>query len=565
MKKAIKQSTLFLILNSITIVLLILIAICVFSVIIQARLVRQANNDRYDLTYNANRFMNGSAYLTNEVRAYAATGNRVHYDNYWNEVNTLKNREIGVEKMNSIGITKNENRIIDTMMELSNNLIPLEENSMENAEAGQTEKAVEAVYGEAYMKEITEISALKEEFLSIIDTRANTQATLYAFRLSAFSIATLILTTMVIGIQIFNYVIIRRKIIRPIIEVQLDMQEIAKGNLHKTFSLLPDTSEIGQLVEALLHTKRKLTLYIGDIADKLDKMAHGDMTQDISLDYIGDFAPIKVSLIQILSAFNNTILRIMNVSEQVAANSGQVSTGAQALSQGTIDQASSVEELAATVSEISIQVKDTAVRAQDVNLLVSNTGNELYACNIKVQEMNKAMQDIGQASNEIGLIIKTIEDIAFQTNILAINTAIEAARAGVAGKGFAVVADQVRNLANKSVEAAKNTTILIESSANAIVNGLKLAEDTAMAVQQVVGNAQQITVIMDKISQTMNDEAGSIEHITMGTNQISSVVQTNSATAEESAAASEELSAQAATLKELISIFQLKESSSALS
>ena len=217
-----------------------------------------------------------------------------------------------------------------------------------------------------------------------------------------------------------------------------------------------------------------------------------------------------------------------------------------------------MEELAATINEINDQVKETAANAQQASEVVSQTGLEVENCDRQMQELNAAMNKISQKSGEIGKIIKTIEDIAFQTNILALNAAVEAARAGSAGKGFAVVADEVRNLASKSAEAAKNTTVLIEDSIRAVENGTKLTAGTAESLKKVVERTRVIKTAVGRISQATGDQASNLNQVTIGVDQISSVVQTNSATAEESAAASEELSGQSQMLKNLISQFKLK-------
>ncbi|MEG2769394.1 MAG: methyl-accepting chemotaxis protein, partial [Oscillospiraceae bacterium] len=246
-------------------------------------------------------------------------------------------------------------------------------------------------------------------------------------------------------------------------------------------------------------------------------------------------------------------------SEQVASGSDQVSSGAQALSQGATEQASSIEELSATIQAVSNQIKDNANNAKMASELSSMAGKEVQNGNEHMQSMIVAMEDISSTSNKIGKIIKTIDDIAFQTNILALNAAVEAARAGSAGKGFAVVANEVRNLAGKSAEAAKNTTSLIESSINAVANGTKIADETAMSLKVVVEKSNLVLQKVEEIAEASAEQANSVVQITTGVDQISAVIQTNSATAEESAAASEELSSQSQMLKDLVGKFTLRE------
>lgn len=553
-----KQSVLVTILNAASIVLLIIVMIMALLIVRTSGITKKANKDRRDLTYNANLFMNGSALLTNEVRAYAATGDSTHYDNYLKEVNETKSRDMGVEKMQEIGITSEEQAKIDEMSELSNKLVPLESAAMESVSAGNLTRAREEVFGSAYESEITKISTLKKEFLDMLDTRMD-QEVKVAERNQLFQIIlTVIMVVLVILLQIVTGFVMRRRVIKPIIAIQDEMVEISNGNLSSQFDLVPDTSEIGMLVYTILQTKKTLQLYIGDISSKLDQMANGDMTPTVDIDYIGDFLPIKLSMIKILESINHTLNAITTSAEQVSSGSEQVASGAQALSQGTTEQASSIEELAATINEISMQVQETATNADEANQKTITVHEEAAMGNARMQEMLEAMGNINESSSEIGKIIKTIEDIAFQTNILALNAAVEAARAGAAGKGFAVVADEVRNLASKSSEASKNTTALIATSLNAVENGTRIADETATALHAVVEGVTEVAQTIDKISMATREQAQSVNQVTIGTEQISSVVQTNSATAEESAAASEELSGQAQMLKELVEQFQLK-------
>ncbi|MEF9941350.1 MAG: methyl-accepting chemotaxis protein [Lachnospiraceae bacterium] len=351
-----------------------------------------------------------------------------------------------------------------------------------------------------------------------------------------------------------------RRLINPINAVVAAAESITRGDLNINLEV-KNQDEIGQLAGAFNLTAESLQTIIKDVDYILGAMANGnfDIRSKAADRYIGDFEALLGSMRTINSKLSQTLAQINVASDQVASGSDQVSSGAQELSQGATEQASSIEELAATVNEISQQVTATADNARQASDYSKTSGTEVDNCNEQMKHMVSAMSEISDASNEIGKIIKTIEDIAFQTNILALNAAVEAARAGEAGKGFAVVADEVRNLASKSAEAASNTTSLIESAIEAVAGGTKIADETAQSLIQVVESSEQVSNLVDKISVATGEQASSITQVTQGIDQISSVIQTNSATAEESAAASEELSGQSQLLKDLVSTFKLKD------
>ena len=340
------------------------------------------------------------------------------------------------------------------------------------------------------------------------------------------------------------------------------IEQFAAGDLTSEVPTINSKDETGRLSVAAKTVVSNTNNIIKDIGRILEAMSEGNFDVHTSKGeqyYIGDYQVLLQYLRNINHNLSSTMSRINEAADQVAAGSDQVSAGAQALSQGATEQASSIEELAATIGVISDKVNENAKHAENAMASTNETAGKINDAGRRMDDLVAAMDKISTSSDQIRNIIKTIEDIAFQTNILALNAAVEAARAGEAGKGFAVVADEVRNLAGKSAEAANSTNNLIEASIEAVQNGNALVAEVADMMNGVETATEQVITINRKISDSSSDAAESIKQVSVGIDQISCVVQTNSATAEESAAASEELSGQASMLKELMSSFTLRD------
>lgn len=354
-------------------------------------------------------------------------------------------------------------------------------------------------------------------------------------------------------------VLVGNRIAHPIVKLSKSVERMSQGALNEKITV-KDQTEIGALahsLESLGEQLKNYKLYIGEISQVLNQMSEGELSISLQHEYNGEFACIKAALSALSGKLTDLIGNIQTSSERVSEFAGNVANSAQSLSQGSIEQAGSIEQLSERIRAISDHVEKSAENTKLANAEARSTQGEVEKADQQMQKMQKAMEEISDKSGEISKIIKTIDDIAFQTNILALNAAIEAARAGTYGKGFAVVADEVGNLAQKSADAAKDTTTLIEETVRAVEEGAKLAEHTAVSLQHVVKGSGQVNDLVNEIAKATEEQAKAVSDVREGINSISDVVQRNTATAEESGAASEELNQEAKALEKQVAEFKI--------
>lgn len=368
------------------------------------------------------------------------------------------------------------------------------------------------------------------------------------------AILAVILTTLLVILQV------RRVIGRPVQELSQAATRIAAGDLNQKIRY-HSSDELGTLADDFNQVTVRLSnyvKYIDEIAQTLRAIAAGDLDFTLQYDYTGEFSKIRDSLEEISRTLNATMGQLQAASRDVAAGAQQVSNGSINLSQGSIQQSTAVEALAGHIDSVSTSVHEIAHDAEEADQLAQAVKTGMLESDGKMRELTEVIQNISEQSTQIHKVVKTIEDIASQTNILALNAAVEAARAGSAGKGFAVVADEVRNLAGKSSDAAQETTALLGQTVKAMQEGVTASQVVAQSMLSVVEQADKMSGLISGIADYTRQQAANTEEITHGIGEISEVVQNNAATAEASAAASEQLSGQAEMLRELVAKFHLK-------
>ena len=434
-------------------------------------------------------------------------------------------------------------------------MIPARDKVLELLTQGKDSEALE-VYSQDYEPKAETVRGLLEKVESVSMKSAE------AFRQNGqtvkqvVTLLILLLAALILAITVVVWRRITTGITVPLKELEDAARALSQGDLSTEVKYCSQ-DEMGALAESMRSTLESLKSYLDELENGLQALGSGKLNYHSDMEYRGDFVAMGAAMEQISQMLSDAMRQISNSADQVAGGAEQVAGGAQVLSQGAVEQASSIEELAANINEISDSVRSNADEAVNASKLSDEMGQKVQESNDRMGEMIGTIQEIRENSYKITGIVNEIEDIAFQTNILALNAAVEAARAGEAGRGFAVVAGEVRHLASKTSEASKMTAELALNTTRTVDVGTDTAKRTAEALKRVQESAQELAAMMDRITDASIHQADAVIQIRQSIEMISEIVQGNSATSEESAAASEELSAQAQLLKKLVEDFEL--------
>ena len=517
----------------------------------------EAQDAQLQVTMALNQYRDGSKALTSAVQSYAVTGNALYYDQYMNELNVEQNREKAIATLQEYDITEDEWAALNEIAGMSEGLVPLEEVAMASVAAGDLIAAQESVFGDAYEETVVKINDNTDTVISQIQARKASQTVMLQIIQIVVQAVFVASCAYIIYSLVKTIKFSQKELLVPIEKVAEQMGYLAKGDFSEPLDLTEDESEVGQMVAAISFMKNNISNMIAEISRILGEMSDGDYQTEITQEYVGEFVRIKESIIDIGEAMRETLHTLRDVSEKIDAGSEQLACAAQDLAEGSTTQATQVSEVAEAISRMSRSMESNAAAAEESVVIASNAGQVLVAGNEKMQELKTAIGEISKCSEEIGTIINAIEDIASQTNLLSLNAAIEAARAGEAGRGFAVVADQVKNLAEESAKAAGQTTELIQMTIDAVNKGIDIADATAANMVEVMGGAQDATEKMGQIAAMLKEEAANMQVINETVSSVSSVVDNNSATSEETAAVSEEQKAQVETMVQMMARFKI--------
>lgn len=504
-----------------------------------------------------NQFRLASRNLTLSIQSYAVTGDQQYLDAYNNEVNVDKNREKAIAILQGYNINDAEWEKLNQISQKSADLIEYENAAIAGVEAGNMDWAREQVFGAQYEEGVRQITALTDEVINEIQTRKDKGCNV----LEIIQYACIIFFVISVAAVLFMFVKVIKfagaELLAPMKKVADQMNYLAQGDFSKTLDLKEDDTEVGSMVKSIAFMKENMHDMIAEISSVLDQMGGGNYRINLQKNYVGEFKQIKESLLVITESMKETLNTLRVASEEINLGSDQLASAAQDLAEGSSAQAMQVAGLVEAMKQMAGNMEQNAEAATASVAIATQAGATMQRGNEKLEELKVAISEIAKCSEQIHTIINTIEDIAEQTNLLSLNAAIEAARAGEAGRGFAVVAEQVKNLAEESARASGRTTQLIETTIEAVDKGIAIADETAANMDEVMQGAMEATQKMGQIAEMLNREVANIHDINNTLNEVSEVVDSNSATSQETAAVSEEQKAQVETMASLVDYFKI--------
>ncbi len=510
-----------------------------------------------DCTMYLNQYRLGSKALTSAVRCYAVTGNKMYYDAYMQELEVDKNRDIAWAGLEANNLTAKEWDTLNEIASLSNGLVPLEENAMASVTAGDLKSAADFVFGKEYNDTAATISSLTDDLITQVQDR-----------LKGRKNAMLILQTLCAALFLFSFIKMARQctktvgfankeLLHPIVKVSDQMKVLASGNLHTDLNLAADDSEVGRMVDDITTMKDILVGIIEEIGFALEQMGQGNYKVSIEREYVGEYIQIEQSLKKIIEQMRVAIGDISTATQEIDSGAGQLAQAATDLADSCTSQACQVSDMVSQITQLRESISYNEKEAEEAVKISNLASSTLVAAGEKMSELDTAMNEINECSRQINVVTSSISELADEIEMLSLNASIESARAGEAGRGFAVVAEQVKKLAEASLEAAGQTSELIERTTQAVDAGMRIAKESAECMEDVQMGAEETASRINGIVEKLKSEVDSIVHINDGINVIAGLVDNNSATSQETAAIGEELKSQVDSMVDLMGRFRI--------
>lgn len=547
LKKIVKDT------NRALIVGIVLLFLLLLSMLTFASEARQQMN----CTMYLNQYRLGSKALTSAVRSYAVTGDKQYYDAYMKELDTDKNRDIAWEGLKKNKLTADEWARLEQIASLSNGLVPLEEGAMESVTNGDLNTAVNFVFGTEYNETVSEISDFTDTLILQIQDRLKTRKNIMLF-LQMICAALFLVSFVWMSRQCLTTSrFANKELLAPIIKVSEQMEALAAGNLHTALDLEADDSEVGRMVEDIATMKNNLVGIIEEIGFALEQMGQGNYKVSIEREYVGEYVQIEQSLRKIIEEMKETIGDIATATQEIDNGSGQLAEAADDLANSCTSQACEVSDMVMLISQLQEGISYNEKEAEEAVKISNLASSTLVAASEKMGELDVAMSEINECSRQITVVTTAISELADEIEMLSLNASIESARAGEAGRGFAVVAEQVKKLAEASLEAAGQTSELIERTTNAVDKGIQIAKESAVCMEDVQMGSEETASRINGIVDNLKTEVDDVTKITDGINAIAGLVDNNSATSQETAAIGEELKSQVEAMVDLMGRFRI--------